>query len=191
MMARSLLPVSVAGLLLALLVTVSGCSTTPEVTGRAFHPEVLLAADGQLRYRIPEGWLDGSRDPQGAGHLIWLVRGDYGATIAVDPVHLDAQASTALAGNGLLEVAGLQLGLESATGANEITQQPELGTVNGKKVCSYAVRVGAGADVKRTMLVNAGGALYAVHALVTPKLGAEETAQVYALQSGFVAVMKR
>jgi hypothetical protein len=187
MTARPLLPAILAGLLVAL----QGCSTTPEVTGRAFHPEVLLAADGQLRYRIPEGWLDGSRDPQGAGHLIWLVRGDYNATIAVDAVHLDARASAALAGNGLLEVAGLQLGLESATGAYEVMQQPELGAVNGKKVCSYAVRIGSGADVKRTMLVSAGGTLYAVHALVTPKLGTDETAQVYALQSGFVAVMKR
>jgi hypothetical protein len=152
---------------------------------------VLLAADGQLRYRIPEGWLDASREPQGAGHLVWLVRGDYGATIAVDAVYLDANARSTLAGNGLLEVAGLQLGLESSSGAHEVTQQPELGTVNSKKVCTYAVRIGQGGDVKRTLLVDAGGALYAVHAVVTPRLSGEETAQVHALQTGFVAAMKR
>jgi hypothetical protein len=180
-----LLPALLSGLLLCLI----GCSSTPSVTGRAFHPEVLLAADSQLRYRIPEGWLDGSAEPQAAGHLIWLVRGDYGATIAVDPVHLDSQARAALSGNGLLEVAGLQMGLETATGAYAVTQHPELGTVNGKKICSYTVRIGA--DLKRTMVVNAGGVLYSVHAVVTPSLSGEEAAQVYALQSGFVALMKR
>jgi hypothetical protein len=180
-----------AALLAGMLLALPGCSTAPEVTGRAFHPELLATPDGQLHYRIPEGWIDASRDPQATGHLVWLVRGDYCATITVDPVHLDPRAHAALAGNGLLEVAGLQLGLESAAGVYEVTRQPEIVSVNSKKACAYTVRTGSGGDFKRTMLVNAGGTLYAVHALVTPRLSGDEASQVYALQTGFVALMKR
>ena len=107
-----------------------------------------------------------------------------------EALRLPPEARAALAGNGLLELAGLQIGLVSSSMPVEVTEQPVLRRVNGKKLCVYSLRMTPGGDVKRTILVSAGSALYAVHAFVAAQNGANDAEKVHALQGSFVTLLR-
>jgi hypothetical protein len=175
---------------LALSLDLGGCSSASPLAVNEFRSDYAVAADRTLQYRVPLGWLDASADSQAVGHVVWLVRNDYGASIAVDRLYLNDDARAALAGNGLLELAGLQIGLVSSSMPVEVTEQPVLRRVNGKKLCVYSLRMTPGGDVKRTILVSAGSALYAVHAFVAAQNGANDAEKVHALQGSFVTLLR-
>lgn len=177
-------------LALAVSLGMEGCSSTLPRAAADFRTGYTMTGDRTLQYRIPHGWLDASADSQAVGHLVWLVRHDYRASISVDRVHLNDDARAALAGNGLLELAGLQIGLASSSTPVEVMEQPVLKELNGKKACAYSLRMTPAGDIKRTVLVGTGSRLYAVHAYVAPQNGGDDNGRLRAIQEGFVMLLR-
>ncbi len=162
---RGVLPLLFAGMLLAQ----SGCAPTHETASPSAPSSAIASRDGGFSYQIPRGWFDASADSQAQDHAALLIRNDYGATIAVDEVHLDDAARSELQRNGLVPVARLLVSLSSWDRDAILTMAPRLINLGDTQACRYGLASGNGEDAVEVTLVNSGEKLYAVRVLVSGK----------------------
>lgn len=171
--------------LLALLIF--GCST--HLSSPPLSPSYSPSRDGGLHYRLPAGWFDATADSQSAGHAVLIIRNDYGATIAIDEVHLDGAAREHLRQGGLLEAAQVLMSLSTWDRGTVLVQGPRLLTLAGKEVCRYTMAATAARDQIEVTLLDTGGKMYAVNVLLSGK--AENRAGVFEqLQDDFVGSLR-
>jgi hypothetical protein len=160
-----------AVLVMALL---PGCATTSRVPVDILQPSYSVSRDGRLQYRVPVGWFDATADSQAVGHAVWLMRSDYGATIAVDEVLLDAAARDAVRAEGLLELASLVVSLSAGDRGAVLIAPPVETTLDSRTVCQYTMMVSETRDTLRVTLVDTGTRTYAVTALRSEKRGGQD-----------------
>lgn len=167
-MSHRILFVPFAAIVMALL---SGCASTSRIPTEILQPSYGISRDGHLRYRVPVGWFDATADSQAVGHSVWLMRSDYGATIAVDEVSLDAAARDAVRAGGLLELASLVVSLSAGDRGAVLIAPPVETTLESRTVCQYTMMVSETRDTLRVTLVDTGTRTYAVTALRSEKRG--------------------
>jgi len=183
-MLRPISPVLIALVLTGLC---AGCST---VSSPSLSSTYIHSRDGGFQYRIPAGWYDASADSQSTGHAVWLLRDDYGATIAVNDMHLDPEAHEILREEGISGLATLSMTLAAAGNAYAVDRPPEVSRVNGKPSCAYQLVTSPGNDLLRVVLVDAGSKVYMVTALAPggSHNGARE--DVFAVEEAFLNTLR-
>jgi hypothetical protein len=155
-----------AGVLLA------GCAGGPD-TALPSSP-VIPARNGAFTYRIPPGWFDASADSQAQGHIVLLIRNDYGATIAVDEVQLDEAARGEIRREGLLPAAQLLLSLTSWEQHAVLTDAPHMVSLGDRAGCRYGMVTGDAGDALDVTVVETQGRVFAVTVLLAGKRSAGE-----------------
>jgi len=165
---------------------IMACASTPRVFEPRFSQEYLSSRNEQLRYRLPIDWLNATNDAPSANNLIWLVRGDFTATLAVREVIIDTETRQEVKRTGLKRVAELTLGLASGERGVSVVKQPTLSTMQGKSVCTYEYLTGHPSDRVHIVLVDTGKMVYEVSALMTSGVLEETAAEVVSLQEAFV-----
>lgn len=160
-----------------------GCSTT---SIPAFHAPYFQSRDGGFSYRIPAGWYDASADSQSTGHAVWLLRNDYGATIAVNELHVDSAARGVLRDGGITQLATLSMTLAAAGKAYVLGQAPQTSHVNGRVSCVYQLVTTPASDVLRVVLVDTGRKVYMVTALVPAETKVTARDDVFSVQEAFL-----
>jgi hypothetical protein len=163
-----------------------GCSSAPEASRDSRAADVRLSRDGRLRYVIPAGWFDATADSQAAGHAVWIIRDDYGSTLTIDEVHLDAAAQAAVREGGLEPLARLLMTLPSGERPIRVVGGPETFERTGRVYCGYDVEVDETRDRLRVLLFRADERVYASTLLVPAaawKRGADGLLEV---QAGFL-----
>jgi hypothetical protein len=173
----------------AVIVLLSGCAAGSRVSTGLLNPSYAASRDGQLQYRLPIGWFDATADSQAVGHAVWLMRSDYGATIAVDEVSLDAGAREAIRDGGLLELAPLVISLTAGDRGAVLIVPPVDVTLNSKTVCQYTMLVSETRDTLRVTLVDTGRHVYAVTALRSEKREGQSPS-LTAVADDFVAALR-
>jgi hypothetical protein len=153
----------------------AGCSSSPESTRDTGTPEVHRSRDGRLQYVTPAGWFDATADSTAAGHAVWIIRSDYGGTLTIDEVRLDAAAGKALGGGGLEPLAHLLMTLPSGERPVRPLGAPMTFERNGKAFCAYEVEAYETRDLLRVVLFRAGERVYA-STLVVPAAARERGA---------------
>ena len=175
-----------SALLLVTLVFWAGCSSTPEASRDATVPETHRSRDGRLQYVTPAGWFDATADSQAAGHAVWIIRNDYGATLTIDEVRFDAAAGAAVREGGLEPLARLLMTLPSGDRPVRALSGPEAFERNGKVYCGYRVEVYETRDMLRVVLFRADERVYS-STLVVPAAVRERGAdQLLEAQTAFL-----
>ncbi len=167
----------------------AGCSGVPSVSVSTslLQPSANLSRDGSFRYRVPVGWVDATADSQAAGHVVWLLRNDYGATIAVSEVHLDADARATMKTEGILQLARMSMVLAAGGTSYTVNQEPEQTQINGRSACMFAITTSASNDRLRGILVESGGRVYMITALVPGETQRGVQNDVFTVQDAFAA----
>jgi hypothetical protein len=158
-------------LVAVLLALLSGCAPSSRLGTNVLQPSYAVSRDGQLQYRLPVGWFDATADTQAVGHAVWLMRSDYGATLAVDEVRLDAGARQLVSGGdgGLLQLAQLVISLTAGDRGAVLIDAPVAVTLNSRTVCRYTLLVSDSKDTLHVILVDTGRNTYTVTALRSEK----------------------
>lgn len=169
---------------------VVGCASTPPTASPALYAPYLLSRDGALRYRVPAGWFPANTDSTEPEKLVFLVRNDYAGSLTVHEVHLDDNARSHLDGGGLLPLAQLTASLEAGSKSGILSSGPTMVRLNGKEVCSYEMEFRQNGDKMRVVLVDAGGHVYSVAALVNGSVGMRAVGEILTAQQAFVATLK-
>lgn len=123
-------------------------------------------------------------------NLVWLVRGDYSATMAVREIALDDEARRRLDDDGTHTVAELSLGL--AGGDPAVSVLTPLERVAGPGDDGYAfeeVNTTTG-DTTRVEIVGAGGRVFEVQALLLGGGKGAPRESVFAVQRRFVEAFR-
>lgn len=168
----------------------AGCGSSPRTTVSRFGREYLPAKDGQLHYRLPEGWLNATNDSPSPDNIVWLVRGDFAATMSVTELNIDAETRLELKRKGLSRLAELTLALESGERGISVTQKPRAIPSHNTNVCMYEYVTGHPTNRVRVLLVDTGLRVYEVRALMTETIRGEETNAVASMQDAFVENLK-
>ena len=165
----------------------TGCSGLPSVSPSLLQPAASVARDGAFHYRVPIGWVDATADSQAVGHAVWLLRNDYGATIAVSEIHLDADARNTLRAEGIMHLARLTMVLAAGAASYTVNQQPEPMQLNGRDACVFALTTLPAHDRLRAIVVDSGGKVYMITALVPPETERGVQNGVFAVQDAFAS----
>ena len=168
----------------------AGCVSAPRTMESRFGREYLPAKDGQLRYRLPEGWLNATNDAPASDDIVWLVRGDFAAMMSVTELNIDTETRLEIRGKGLSRLAELTLALESGEKGISIVQNPSIILLHNANVCTYEYVTGQPTNRMRVLLVDTGSRVYEVRALMTETIKGEETSEVASMQDAFVENLK-
>lgn len=180
-----------SSLLLTLLLAIllwPGCGTPPPSPSSRLSTSYSIARDGYLHYRLPTGWFDVTADSQAHGNAIWLLRSDYGATITVNEIRIDASARNEIARSGLTTLARLTMFLSTRDKGALLQRPPEEFEVHGRSCCSYELMLPSSGDILKTILLDLGDKVYAVAALRAS--GAKDASELGAVQMAFVEGLK-
>jgi len=181
----------VAWFLLVGLLT-SGCSSLPYSSDYPLSSYHLSSPGGTFRFRIPRGWFsagngrDTAADSHGTRNLIWLLKNDYSATIAVAEIHVDSTARRLLRDEGLAPFANLTAGLTSGGNSSVLVRPPEFFRLNGREFCSYETLISSTGDAMRIVLFTDGSKLFEATALVKQGGNGADRAEVFSAQQSFL-----
>jgi hypothetical protein len=149
-------PLFLSALLLA------GCTGGSAPAIRSSPPSLTLARDGGFRYGVLPGWLDASADTHNTGNAVWLTRSDYGATIAVYAIVVDARARDEIRQAGLLGVGRIIMELAAAETSGVVRMPPEITREEGREVCAFELGFAGGKESAWTFLFDTGRRVYTV-----------------------------
>ena len=105
-------------------------------------------------------------------------------------MHLRAVDRADLGGEGLLQVAKLTAALETSSKPGILAREPDRTQVNGRDAVSYDVEYSGSGDRTRTMLLESGGRVYAVTALVNGGAPPEAGREIFSVLQSFLAAMR-
>jgi len=162
------------------------CASTPRVFEPRFSQEYFSSRNEQLRYRLPIDWLNATNDAPSSNSLIWLVRRDFTASLAVREVTIDAETRQEVNRTGLKCVAALTVALASGEMGVNVVKQPRLSSLQGIRVCMYEYLAGHPTNRIHIVLVDTGKRVYEVSALMTSNVSEETITEVISLQEAFV-----
>lgn len=181
--------VSRSTFLLLALAFWAGCSSAPEGLRETPETAVHRSRDGRLQYSTPPGWFDASADSQAAGHAVWIIRNDYGGTLTIDEVQLDAAARAAVRDGGLEPLAHLLMTLPSGDRSVVRLSGPETLEREGKVFCGYEAEVHETRDLVRVLLFRAGDRVYSSTLVVPAAVRDRGSEQLLEEQTAFLGAV--
>lgn len=164
----------------------SGCSGASVSPTSTLHTRYFSSRDGALQYRLPAGWFDATGDSSSSGNLVWLLREDYAATIAVQEIRLDEAARSEMAKGGLMKVAKITTMLATGDRPTLIRRAPEIVNINGREMCTYDLTTAA-REIVRVVLLDTGGKVYSVTALAA---AGAKTDEVFEAELNFASGLR-
>ncbi len=171
---------------LALLLFLNACASTPRIVDSRFGTEVFSSRDGQLRYRLPVGWIDATADAPSADNLVWLVRDDYAAMLVLRQVTIDEATRRQISATGLGSLGDLLLSLSSSESGATIVKKPECSNLNGFSACTYEYVAGHPGDRVHIVLVDTGNRVFEVSTRAAASIPEESSQEIIGLQEAFV-----
>jgi hypothetical protein len=168
----------------------AGCASGPYSAAVPLSAEEYRSPRVPFSYRVPEGWFNTSPGEDSTRNLVWLVRGDYGATMAVREIVLDSEARRQLADDGERVIAELSLGL--ATGSPStlvLTPLERVPVPRGKGYAFEQVNTATG-DTTRVVVFESDGRTFEVQALLVGRGNDAARESVFSAQRRFVEALR-
>jgi hypothetical protein len=140
----------------------AGCSSVPYDSNYPMTDEVVKSLNEDVRIKVPKGWFATTDETNAPNLLVWLVREDYGATMAISEIKADANTRRQLERRGLEALASISFALKSerARGKAEMVVEPKEFDINGKKFCSYEYSSDGRKTIVRVVVFGTGKHLY-------------------------------
>jgi len=150
------------------------------------QPAYHSSRDGDLHYRLPVGWFDATSDSQATRHAIWVLRNDYGASITVEEINLDASARKELGEKKLLRLAQLTMPLLANDRSAAVQETPALFNVRGREYCAFELVTFPSDDTLRVVLFDTGQRTYTATFYTKGVEGEKRSEESRAVQEGFL-----
>jgi hypothetical protein len=140
----------------------AGCSSVPYEANYPMTEEVVRSLNDDLQLRVPKGWFATTDENNAPNLLVWLVREDYGATMAISEIKADAAARKQLTRKGLEALAEMSFALKSerAKGKAELVVKPKEFKLDGRKYCSYEYSTDGRKTLVRVVVFDTGKHFY-------------------------------
>jgi hypothetical protein len=139
-----------------------GCASVPYEANYPMTDEVVKSLNEDIQIKVPKGWFATTDESNAPNLLVWLVREDYGATMAISEIKADADTRRQLERKGLGALAEISFALKSerAKGKAEMLVKPKEFKVDGRKFCSYEYSTDGRKTIIRVVVFDTGKHLY-------------------------------
>lgn len=140
----------------------AGCASVPYEANYPMTDEVVKSLNEDVQIKVPKGWFATTDESNAPNLLVWLVREDYGATMAISEIKADASTRRRLERRGLEALAGISFALKSerVKGKVEMVVKPKEFKVDGRKFCSYEYSTDGRKTVIRVVVFDTGRHFY-------------------------------
>jgi len=124
--------------------------------------EVVKSLNEDVQIRVPKGWFATTDESNAPNLLVWLVREDYGATMAISEIKADVNTRRQLERRGLEALAEVSFALKSerAKGKAELVAEPKEFKVGDRKFCSYEYTTDKRKTTIRVVVFDTGKHFY-------------------------------
>jgi hypothetical protein len=159
--------------LMIIILFFAGCASVPYESNYPMTAEVVSSLNDDVRLRVPKGWFATTDETNAPNLLVWLVREDYGATMAISEIKADANTRTQMDKKGLEALAAISFALkaERAKGKAELVTKPREFKLNGREYCSYEYSIDSRKTLIRVVVFNTGKHLYDFAVVPAEKAG--------------------
>lgn len=165
---------------------IAGCASGPYSSDIPLETLERRSARSPFSYRVPEGWFDASADT--THHLVWLVRADYAATIAVREIRLDPEALQQISDARVL--GELTLGLAAGAASTLVLTPLERVSVRaGEGYAFEQVNTDTG-DTTRVVVLRTESGAYEVQALLVGGRREALREAVFSAQQRFLEALR-
>jgi len=164
----------------------AGCASGPYSAEVSLSEEAVHSPRIPFSYRVPEGWFDTSSGQDSTRSLVWLVRRDYGATIAVREIVLDPEARRQLSGDRERMIAELSLGLAAGNPSTLVLTPLEAVSVPRGDGYAFEQANTATGDTTRVVVFGTDGRVFEVQALLVGGQRGVLRESVFSAQRRFV-----
>lgn len=150
------------------LLLFASCKTTapPYASNYPLSPERFISRDGVLQGRVPEGWFSSMDDTLAPALVVWLVKEDYSAVMAIRKISADNRTKHQIEKEGLNLLAQISFSFEKEHSKDVIYRAtPTDFSLNGNKFSSYEITDGE--LTKRVVVFERKGNFYACEAFPT------------------------
>jgi hypothetical protein len=106
----------------------------PYTSGVPMTTDVFSSRDGTLTGFIPEGWFSSVDDTLAPALAAWLTRNDFGATITLREIHLDAATSRRVSERGMKPLLFAAAGMTAGDAVKPLAEPLEF-EIRGIKFC--------------------------------------------------------
>jgi hypothetical protein len=175
------------------ILLLAGCSSVPYNSDYPMTDEVMKSLNEDVRIKVPKGWFATTDETNAPNLLVWLVREDYGATMAISEIKADAGTRRQLERRGLEALAEVSFALKSerATGKAEIIAKPREFKVDNRKFCSYEYTTDRRKTIVRVVVFDTGKHFYDFAVVPSEKEGAKiDPKGLFVIQQSVVNSMK-
>jgi hypothetical protein len=152
----------------------AGCASVPYEANYPMTDEVVKSLNEDIQIKVPKGWFATTDESNAPNLLVWLVREDYAATMAISEIKADANTHRQLNRKGLEALAEISFALKSerAKGKAEMVVKPREFKVDGRKFCSYEYSTDGRKTIIRVVVFDTGKHLYDFAVVPAEKEGA-------------------
>jgi len=140
----------------------AGCSSVPYEANYPMTDEVVKSLNDDVQIRVPKGWFATTDESNAPNLLVWLVREDYGATMAISEIKAEASTRKQLEQQGLEALAEVSFALKSerAKGKTDLVTKPREFKVDDRKFCSYEYTTDKRKTIVRVVVFDTGKHFY-------------------------------
>jgi hypothetical protein len=171
-----------------LLLFATGCSTSkPPAAPSLLSDQTVESRDGSLTGRIPRGWFPAAEESLATGAILWLMREDLAAGVAVTELHLDAAATALVRDRGISALGAASRSLRGLRPDKEGLEEIEIG---GNRYCAYSVNDAGGARRGRVVVFERGKKFYECELVLLRPAAGTLLESVERLQEAFVEALK-
>jgi len=148
--------------ILSILFVLAGCASVPYEANYPMTDEVVKSLNEDVQIKVPKGWFATTDESNAPNLLVWLVREDYGATMAISEIKADAGTRKQLERRGLEALAEVSFALKSerAKGKAEMVAKPREFKIDDRKFCSYEYSTDKRKTIVRVVVFNTGKHFY-------------------------------
>jgi hypothetical protein len=175
------------------LLFLAGCSSVPYEANYPMTDEVVKSLNEDVQIRVPKGWFATTDESNAPNLLVWLVREDYGATMAISEIKADARTRRQLERRGLEALAEVSFALKSerAKGKAEMVAKPKEFKIDDRKFCSYEYSTDKRKTIVRVVVFDTGKHFYDFAVVPSEKEGAKvDPKSLFIIQQSVVNSMQ-
>ncbi len=172
------------------VILLAACGGPAEVARIPLQPAYHSSRNGDLHYRLPVGWFDATSDSQATRHAIWVLRNDYGASITVEEINLDASARMELGEKKLLQLAQLTMPLLANDRSAAVQEAPVLFSVRGREYCVFELVTFPSDDILRVVVFDTGQRTYTATFYTKGEGDGMSREELRAVQEGFLRSLR-
>ncbi len=160
-------------LFLLLAVFLAGCAGLRYPADKLLMSETALSSSGEIGIRVPMGWFNSTDTKAAPGIIIWLVKKDYSASLALTEIHIDEIGMKQIKTDGLHAIAEISMSVKK-----EIAQQEPLlvgnyedFSIGDQHFCAYEYTTDHGYSKERVVVFSHGKKWYELAAVPFAKRG--------------------